>query len=95
MEQDGSPRAGSRRPALLFAAATLLGAASFAASARQSPALDRVSIWLGGYHSHDDTRLSAEGIGPYAGMSADAQHSRDAAGGSEGLTWGPRRFASS
>ena len=59
MEQDGSPRAGSRRPALLFAAATLLGAASFAASARQSPALVRVSIWLGGYYSHADTRLSA------------------------------------
>jgi len=60
-----------------------------------NPALDRVSIWLGGYHSHDDTRLSAEGTGPYTGMSADAQHSRDAAGGSEGLTWSPRCFASS
>jgi len=35
------------------------------------------------------------GTGPYAGMSADAQHSRDAAGGSEGLTWSPRCFASS
>lgn len=45
-----------RRFALLFAAATLLSTASFAASARQSPALDRVSLWPGGYYSHDDSR---------------------------------------
>lgn len=77
MEQDGSLRAGSRRPALLFAAATLLSAASFAASAQQSPALDRVSLWLGGYYSRDETRLSAEGDGPYAGIQGELGFEND------------------
>lgn len=63
--------------ALLFAAATLLSAASFAASAQQSPALDRVSLWLGGYYSHDETRLSAEGTGPYAGIQGELGFEND------------------
>lgn len=50
------------------AATVVLAAASFAASAQQSPALDRVGIWLGGYDSHNDTNLSADGTGPYAGV---------------------------
>lgn len=63
--------------ALLFAAATLLSAASFAASAQQSPALDRVSLWLGGYYSHDETRLSAEGTGLYAGIQGELGFEND------------------
>jgi hypothetical protein len=52
----------------ICSAALALCAASSAAFGQQSPALDRVGIWLGGYYSSNDTSLSAQGSGPYAGL---------------------------
>lgn len=40
-------------------AAISLALASSAACAQQSPALDRVSVWLGGYYAHADTDIGA------------------------------------
>ena len=60
-----------RRTSRLFfflAIAAATAAASTAVSAQQSPALDRVSIWLGGYYSNNETSLSAQGTGTYAGL---------------------------
>jgi hypothetical protein len=64
------PRRSIPRPRFLslLAAGAALGLAGTAASAQQSPALDRVSLWLGGYYSNNDTDLSAHGRGPYAGI---------------------------
>jgi hypothetical protein len=56
-----------RTVSVLAVAAALFAACSIA-SAQQSPALDRISLWLGGYYSNNDTRLSAQGSGPYAGI---------------------------
>lgn len=63
----------SRFPRVLsaFAVAAASAVASSAASAQQSPALDRVSIWLGGYYARNDTTVSVQGSGPYAGISGD------------------------
>lgn len=58
-----------RRVPCALAVAAALAATSLSASAQQSPALDRVSIWLGGYYSHNNTSISAHGAGPYAGIS--------------------------
>jgi hypothetical protein len=48
-----TPRAGA---AAVFISLAL---ASSVASAQQAPALDRVSIWLGGYYAHTDTTIGA------------------------------------
>ncbi len=56
------PRAGR---ALIFASLALVSTASLA---QQSPALDRVSIWLGGYDAHTDTTIGAsDKSGQYGG----------------------------
>lgn len=52
----------------LLATAVALGVASTAASAQQSPALDRVSLWLGGYYSNNDTTLTAQGRNAFSGL---------------------------
>lgn len=71
MHRKGSARIRFHRTVLVAAAGAALAGASFAAAAQQSPALDRVSVWLGGYYSHNDTSLSVEGSGPYAGMNGE------------------------
>lgn len=48
-------RRNTGRAAILLA----LAAASSSALAQQSPALDRISIWLGGYDAHADTTIGA------------------------------------
>jgi hypothetical protein len=45
--------------------------------AQPSPALDRVSLWLGGYYSNNETTLSALGSGPYAGISGTLDFEHD------------------
>ena len=54
-----------RRPrhALRLAALLPLALGSGLAGAQQSPALDRVSLWLGGYDAHVDTTLGASDPG--------------------------------
>lgn len=59
-----------RRQRHALRAATLLplALACGLASARQSPALDRVSLWLGGYDAHADTTIGAsDRSDPYSG----------------------------
>lgn len=59
------PRSHGARRVVLFAALALASSASFA---QQSPALDRVSIWLGGYDAHTDTTIGAsDRSGQYSG----------------------------
>ena len=48
--------------------AMALGLASTGVAAQQSPALDRVSLWLGGYYSNNDTDLSVHGRNAYSGI---------------------------
>ena len=55
-----APRHRRLRDCLLF---TLLALASGIACARQSSALDRVSIWLGGYDAQTDTTIGADDTG--------------------------------
>lgn len=43
-----------------------LALASSAAFAQQSPALDRVSVWLGGYYAHADTDIGAHDVNDVA-----------------------------
>lgn len=52
----------------VFAMAVATAIAGSTASAQQSPALDRLSVWLGGYYSNNNTTLSAQGSGSYAGI---------------------------
>lgn len=52
----------------ILAMAAAMGMASTTASAQHSPALDRVSVWLGGYYSNNDTTLEARGNGDAAGI---------------------------
>ena len=58
-----------RRPRAGCAAVFVsLALASSASLAQQSPALDRVSIWLGGYNAHADTTIGAsDKSGQYGG----------------------------
>lgn len=56
------------RTVSVFALAIAAAIASSAAAAQQSPALDRVSVWLGGYYSSNDTTVTAQGTGDYAGI---------------------------
>ncbi|HWG10693.1 MAG TPA: hypothetical protein VN693_04250 [Rhodanobacteraceae bacterium] len=56
------------RTVSVFALAIAAAVASSAAAAQQSPALDRVSVWLGGYYSSNDTTVTAQGTGNYAGI---------------------------
>lgn len=57
-------RRSARRAVVVLA----LALASSAAFAQQSPALDRISIWLGGYDAHADTIIGAsDKSGEYAG----------------------------
>lgn len=56
------------RTVSIFALAIAAAIASSAAAAQQSPALDRVSVWLGGYYSSNDTTVTAQGTGDYAGI---------------------------
>jgi hypothetical protein len=61
------PRPRPRR-ARRLAIFTALALASSAGFAQQSPALDRVSIWLGGYDAHVDTTIGAsDPSGQYSG----------------------------
>lgn len=61
------PRPRPRRTRRL-AIFTVLALASSAGFAQQSPALDRVSIWLGGYDAHVDTTIGAsDPSGQYSG----------------------------
>ncbi|MGP1665343.1 MAG: hypothetical protein ACTS5I_05410, partial [Rhodanobacter sp.] len=48
-----------RRAGLNLAILIPLALASGAACAQQSPALDRVSVWLGGYNANVDTTIGA------------------------------------
>jgi hypothetical protein len=56
MNRGFSPRAHRRARRLLLLPLALL---SNAACADQSPALDRASVWLGGYYTHMDTVIGA------------------------------------
>lgn len=67
----------SRRVVTALAIAGILGVASSAASAQHSPALDRTSIWLGGYYSNNDTTLTANGEGPVAGVNGKLKFEDD------------------
>jgi len=67
----------SRRHPVLAAASCVLGLASAAASAQQSPALDRVGLWVGGYYSNNNTDLSAHGRGAYDGLDGKLDFERD------------------
>lgn len=58
-----------RRAIPLAALAVSMGVASSAALAQHSPALDRTSLWIGGYYSNNDTTLTAHGNGDAAGIS--------------------------
>lgn len=53
----------TRQPAVRIAAkasaAVLLACAAGTAAAQQSPALDNVSVWLGGYYAMTDTKIGA------------------------------------
>lgn len=57
----------TRLVAMLIVAAAPAGAC-LAASAEPLPALDRVSLWLGGYYARNDTTLSVQGSGTFAGI---------------------------
>lgn len=57
--------------------AALLGTASLGAVAQQSPALDRASIWVGGYYSNNDTDLSANGRREFAGVNGKVNFEDD------------------
>lgn len=61
----------------LLASAVALGMASTGASAQQSPALDRVSLWLGGYYSNNTTTLSAQGRDAYSGLDGKLNFEHD------------------
>src|SRR5690242_16561089 len=61
--------------ALATAAASI--AASSAASAQPSPALDRLSIWLGGYYASNDTTVTAQGSGTFAGIAGKLSFEND------------------
>ncbi|MBS0432938.1 MAG: hypothetical protein JSS21_11125 [Proteobacteria bacterium] len=56
------------RSVFTLALAVAAAVASSSVSAQQSPALDRVSLWLGGYYSSNDTTVTAQGTGSYAGI---------------------------
>lgn len=59
------PRPRRTRRLAIFTALALASSAGFA---QQSPALDRVSIWLGGYDAHVDTTIGAsDPNGQYSG----------------------------
>jgi hypothetical protein len=59
------PRPRRTRRLAIFTALALASSAGFA---QQSPALDRVSIWLGGYDAHVDTTIGAsDPSGQYSG----------------------------
>ncbi|MET0332216.1 MAG: hypothetical protein ABW154_12390 [Dyella sp.] len=60
-----------------IASALLLGSASFSAWSQQSPALDRVSLWVGGYYSNNDTTLSAHGRQEFSGLNGSANFEHD------------------
>jgi hypothetical protein len=62
---------------LTVASALILGSASFSARSQQSPALDRVSLWVGGYYSNNDTTLSARGRQEFSGLNGSANFERD------------------
>ena len=47
------------RVAAKLSTAVLLACGSGAATAQQSPALDNVSVWLGGFYANTDTKISA------------------------------------
>ncbi|MEV8518731.1 outer membrane beta-barrel protein [Dyella marensis] len=47
------------RIAAKLSTAVLLACGSGAAAAQQSPALDNVSVWLGGFYANTDTKISA------------------------------------
>lgn len=61
----------------LLGSAIVLGMASTAAFAQQSPALDRVSLWVGGYYSNNDTDLSAHGRDAYSGIDGNLNFEDD------------------
>ncbi len=57
-----------RRLSALAVGLALSGLASANVHAEKSPALDRISLWVGGYYSNNDTDLSVRGRGDYAGV---------------------------
>lgn len=66
----------------------LLGLASTSSFAQTSPALDRASLWLGGYYSDNTTDFSVHGRGDYAGLQGSLGFERDL--GLEKRTLDPR-----
>ncbi|HEY3519934.1 MAG TPA: hypothetical protein VGK80_02705 [Rhodanobacteraceae bacterium] len=66
-----------RRALAMIAVAAAVVAASFTVSAQQSPALDRVSVWLGGYYSSNKTTVSGQGTGTYAGIQGTLDFEND------------------
>ncbi len=65
-----------RRPSSL-ALAAVLGTTCFDASAQKSPALDRVSLWVGGYYASNDTDLNVGGRRAYAGVNGKLDFESD------------------
>lgn len=61
----------------MLAIAVAFTGTCFAASAEPSPALDRVSLWLGGYYARNDTTLSVQGSGTYAGVAGKLDFEHD------------------
>lgn len=57
-----------RRVVFLLVMAATLSVVSVAATAQKSPALDRIGISVGGYYPNNNTTLSVDGTGPYAGI---------------------------
>lgn len=67
-----------RRSGQWMAAFALVAvAASPVAHAGRSPALDRVSVWLGGYYAANDTSLDVRGAGAYAGVEGNLDFEDD------------------
>lgn len=71
------PRRRLPRATFMLSIAVALGAASAAASAQHSPALDRASIWVGGYYSNNETILTAQGEGVAEGISGQLNFEDD------------------
>jgi hypothetical protein len=67
----------SLRALPVFAVAAASAMASPAVCAQQSPALDRVSLWLGGYYARNDTTISVQGSGANAGIAGELSFEDD------------------